>query len=94
MRWTSNRKAEIVEAILIGQLSPADAIKQYELSKEELAAWMRDYLDHGLEGLRVTKSQRLRRRGSGLISVANACGPRSAHPRAGAISVRAKASET
>ena len=75
MRWTPKRKAEIIEAILNGRLIPVDAIKQYGLSEEELAAWLRDYLDHGREGLRVTKLQRYRQRGSHLISEAIGSAP-------------------
>jgi transposase-like protein len=57
MRWTTMRKAEIIEAIQSGSLTPTEAMCQHGLSEEELAAWMRDYLSHGRAGLRVTKLQ-------------------------------------
>ena len=57
MRWTTLRKAEIIEAIQNGHLTPAQAMGQYGLSEEELAAWTRDYLAHGSAGLRATKLQ-------------------------------------
>ena len=66
MRWTPKRKAEIVEAIQNGRLTLAKAMDRHGLSEEELAAWMRDYLTHGLDGLRVTRLQQYHPRRSRL----------------------------
>jgi len=55
MRWTVRRKEEIIVAISDGEISTAEAKRQYDLSGEELPSWMRDYATHGRPGLRVTK---------------------------------------
>lgn len=55
MRWTSRRKAEVVLAIEKNFITTAEANERYELSDEELAAWMRDYAAHGIAGLRATR---------------------------------------
>jgi transposase-like protein len=65
MRWTSKRKAEIIEAIQSGRLTPAEAMGRHEVSEEELAAWVRDYVGHGRAGLRATKLQQYHPRRSG-----------------------------
>lgn len=57
MRWTPRRKAAIVVAIGGGEISVAEAKRRYDLSDEELAAWMRDYDAHGWPGLRSTRYQ-------------------------------------
>ncbi len=57
MRWAPRRKAAIVVAIGSGEISVAEAQWRYDLSDEELAAWMRDYDAHGWPGLRSTKFQ-------------------------------------
>ena len=53
MRWTSRRKAEVVVAIEKGLITPEEAKRRYELSDEELAAWVRDYAAYGQDGLGV-----------------------------------------
>ncbi len=68
MRWTTMRKAEIIEAIQSGRLTPVEAMDRHGLSEEELAAWMRDYLAHGRAGPRVTKLQQYHPRGFGLTT--------------------------
>jgi hypothetical protein len=55
MRWTSRRKAEVVVAIEKGLITPEEAKRRYELSDEELAAWVRDYAAYGQDGLGVKK---------------------------------------
>jgi transposase-like protein len=71
MRWTMKRKAEIIEAIQNGRMTAAEATERHGLSEEELAAWMRNYLAHGKDGLRVTKLQQYQSRRSRTISQAN-----------------------
>ena len=61
MRWTSRRKAEIVVEIEKGLITPEEAKRRYELSDEELAAWVRDYAAYGQDGLGV-KQRRPRKR--------------------------------
>ena len=62
VRWTAKRKAEIVVAIKDGEISTAEAKRRYEVSDDELAAWIRDYDLHGRPGLLVTKLQQPHRR--------------------------------
>ena len=85
MRWTAKRKAEIVVAIRDGDMSTAEATKRYELSDEEVAAWMRDYAAFGKPGLFVTKFQQQhypqKREGRG--GVRTPASSRGANPRRG-----------
>jgi hypothetical protein len=60
MRWTMRRKANVIEAIEEGRIDEATALRQYELSREELAEWRRYYDPHGVTGLRATWTQRYR----------------------------------
>jgi transposase-like protein len=62
MRWTAKRKAEIVAQIKAGTLSIETARREFLLSEEELAAWMRDLDTYGLRGLRTLKVQVYARR--------------------------------
>jgi transposase-like protein len=68
MRWTTMRKAAIIEAIQNGHLTPVEAKNQHGVSDEELAAWMRDYLANGRAGLRVTKLHQYQPRRSKLTA--------------------------
>jgi transposase-like protein len=71
MRWTPKRKAEVIEAIQNGRLTPVEAMARHELSEEELAAWMRDLLAYGKAGLRSTMLQHYRSRSRLTIGEAN-----------------------
>ena len=51
LRWTAKRKAEVLEAIRYGHLTPEEAMTRYRLSVEELAAWIRNYGAGGIKGL-------------------------------------------
>jgi hypothetical protein len=57
MRWTPKRKAEIINALKAGTLTPAGAQLQFDLSDEELKAWLRNYDAYGPKGLRTTRFQ-------------------------------------
>jgi hypothetical protein len=57
MRWTPKRKAEIINALKAGTLTPEAAQLQFDLSDEELNAWMHNYDAYGPKGLRTTKFQ-------------------------------------
>ena len=56
-RWTAERKAAVVRAVVNHQISRATAQRWWGLSPEELAAWERDYAINGVAGLRATKRQ-------------------------------------
>jgi hypothetical protein len=56
-RWTPRRKRAVIEALDAGQISTADAFERYALTPEELNAWVKMFLRHGLYGLRGTRLQ-------------------------------------
>lgn len=57
-RWVASRKAAIVRAVAAGLIARPEALQRYGLSEEELAEWERAVLDHGIGGLKVTRSRR------------------------------------
>ena len=60
-RWTTRRKAALLEALHSGALTLDQALERYALSVEEIRAWERDLERHGLYGLRATRVQIYRR---------------------------------
>ena len=56
-RWVTRRKAEVVAAVRNGLISLEDACHRYHLSIEEFLSWQRQIEQHGLPGLRVTRTQ-------------------------------------
>jgi hypothetical protein len=60
-RWVVRRKAAVIAAVRSGGISPEEACRVYQLSKEELLSWDRAFELHGLAGLRVTRIQQYRR---------------------------------
>lgn len=64
-RWVVRRKAEVVLAVKGALLTVEDACRRYNLSIEEFLNWQRLIDRHGLNGLRVTKTQ-LYRSGEGV----------------------------
>lgn len=63
-RWVARRKAAVVAAVRCGELALEQACRRYQLSEEEFRSWERAYDIHGLAGLRVTRFQQYRVRGS------------------------------
>lgn len=61
-RWTARRKAAIVGAVIAGEITAASARAWYDLSDEELAEWMRAYMEHGEKALKTTHLRRYRSR--------------------------------
>ena len=60
-RWVPSRKAEIVAAVRGGFLSLDDALQRYGLSIEEYLTWQHGIDLFGHAGLRVNRTQQLRR---------------------------------
>jgi hypothetical protein len=60
-RWVPSRKAEIVAAVRGGFLSLDDALERYGLSIEEYLTWQHGVDLFGQAGLRVNRTQQLRR---------------------------------
>lgn len=56
-RYTPLRKARILDAINGGAITTAEACERYNITAEELAGWQRRDARHGVQGLRVTRSQ-------------------------------------
>jgi hypothetical protein len=59
-RWRPQRKAAVLALIDSGVLSETDALRDYELSPEELAEWRFAFAEHGVAGLRTTRLQMYR----------------------------------
>ena len=53
LRWTAQRKAELIVAVGQGDLGQAEACKCYKISPEEYSRWKQRYEQNGLEGLKV-----------------------------------------
>jgi hypothetical protein len=59
-RWVASRKAVVVKAVEFGLITMKEAMERYALSEEELDAWRRAVVEHGLDALKVTALQRYR----------------------------------
>jgi hypothetical protein len=55
VRWTPKRKAEVIDDMLTGKLTMAEACQQHDLSNEEIESWFRTHKTYGTYGLRVTR---------------------------------------
>ena len=51
--WSAYRKAAVVVAVRIGELSRTEAHERYMLSDEELASWETAFEQDGIAGLQV-----------------------------------------
>jgi transposase-like protein len=60
MRWTSQRKAALIEACRSGERSLVAILVEYAISQEEFAEWVRLYQRGGRNALRSTKLQAYR----------------------------------
>jgi hypothetical protein len=56
-RWVIRRKAEVVAAVRGGLLSLEDACSRYMLTVDEFLSWQSSIDQHGLAGLRMTRTQ-------------------------------------
>jgi len=61
-RWVIRRKAEVVCAVEGKLLTLEEAIRRYNITLTEYAAWKRAVSRHGIKGLRLTKAQEYRER--------------------------------
>ncbi|MDP4989709.1 MAG: DUF1153 domain-containing protein [Marivita lacus] len=59
-RWVASRKAIVVDAVVHQLLSRKEAMARYDLSDEELDAWIAASLLHGRDALKATAVQRFR----------------------------------
>src|SRR4051794_31334223 len=70
-RWTAPRKAQVVDAVEAGRLTPEPACRAYRLSPEELAAWKRALDRYGVEGLKLARRQGFRSAGTAAAAGAH-----------------------
>ena len=56
-RWTTRRKAALIQAVRGGWVPIEEACRQYKLSVDEFRAWERDIDRYGVPGLRTTRYQ-------------------------------------
>ena len=56
-RWTTRRKAAVIDAVRGGLVTIDKACRLYELSLDEFVAWERDLNRNGVPGLRATRYQ-------------------------------------
>jgi len=61
-RWVMRRKAEVVAAVRGGLLSLEEACSRYTLSVDEFLSWQRSIEQHGVPGLRSTRTQQYRQK--------------------------------
>jgi len=59
-RWVIRRKAEVVAAVRGGLLSLEEACSRYTLAVDEFLSWQDSIDQHGLAGLRSTRTQQYR----------------------------------
>lgn len=56
-RWTARRKADVVRAVAIGQLTVDEVQHRYRLSVEEFNSWCHALDREGVAGLQVSHAQ-------------------------------------
>ena len=56
-RWTPRRKAAVVYAVSVGEVTREEICHRYQVSLEEFLSWQRDFESHGQPGLRSTRLQ-------------------------------------
>ena len=59
-RWVIRRKAEVVAGVRGGLISLKEALLRYNLSLDEFRSWQRLFENHGMRGLRTTKTNMYR----------------------------------
>jgi hypothetical protein len=61
-RWVIKRKAVVVAAVRGGLLSLEEACSRYTLTVDEFLSWQSTIDQHGLAGLRITRTQQYRQK--------------------------------
>lgn len=59
-RWVASRKAIVVQAVDSGLIPAEEALRIWDLSEEELAAWRQAVARYGPAALKTTALQRYR----------------------------------
>lgn len=58
-RWTPGRKNAVIQAIKVGLITRELACQRWNFTDQELKAWERNRRRHGVDGLKVTRLQKL-----------------------------------
>ena len=58
-RWTANRKAELVIAILKREKTLADACRESDLKQSEVTTWIDQFLEGGKRNLKINSMDQL-----------------------------------
>ena len=61
VRWVMRRKAVVIAAVRGGLLSLEEACSRYMLTADEFLSWQSSIDEHGLAGLRTTRTQHYRK---------------------------------
>lgn len=61
-RWGKHLKAAVLLEVLSGRVSQQEIMDRHALSAAEVEEWLRDYRQHGVEGLSVIKNPKFTRR--------------------------------
>jgi hypothetical protein len=61
-RWTPRRKAQIVDAVARGHVTPEIVFDRYRISREEFLEWERLDEQFGISGLKTTLVQSHRKK--------------------------------
>ncbi|NQV47726.1 MAG: DUF1153 domain-containing protein [Rhodospirillaceae bacterium] len=59
-RWVIRRKARVVAGVQSGLISLEEACDRYSLSVDEFLSWQQSLGEHGMEGLRATRTRKYR----------------------------------
>ena len=59
-RWVIRRKAEVIAAVRGGLISLDEACSRYMLTVDEFLSWQHSLDQHGLPGLRTSRTQQYR----------------------------------
>jgi hypothetical protein len=59
-RWVASRKASVVRGVAYGLITQDEALKRYQISKEEFHEWVRAVSTHGEDALKATALQKYR----------------------------------
>lgn len=74
-RWVMRRKAEVVAGVRAGLISLEEACDRYALSVDEFRSWQRLLDEHGLAGLRATRTKEYRNGPESRIGPESRLGP-------------------
>lgn len=60
IRWVASRKAAVVRGVVHGLITQDEALRRYNLSKDEFLEWVSAVTEYGEAGLKATFLQKYR----------------------------------